>query len=605
MMLGYLTDLWNMVLPALGDHLWQSTLFAIPAALLTLIFERHSARIRYAVWLVASLKFLLPFWLLVSIGAELGLMHTTRPANPGIYLVAELTEPFTATQSEIPSAVLPARSPQDPFHWKELTLGLWLSGFSVVFVIWIARWWRVSAIRRRAAALSGGRELSILRRLESTAGMAGNLKLLLSASRLEPGVFGIFRPVLLWPKSISERLDDSQLEAVLAHELCHVRRRDNMAAALQMLVESIFWFHPLVWWLGARLIEERERACDEAVVGMGSPRHIYAESILKVCQFSTGSPLTCVSGVTGSDLKKRMVHIMSDGIVRKLDFNRKLLLSTAAGVALLVPVVYGLFNPPPGLADTAPGTAPRYVDVSVKPHPLEADSAGRTKMMMSLIDASFTANYVTIQQLIQMAYHVQDSQLTGAPDWLNSARYDINAHMDKGAADELRKLGEDQRVAVGQQLLQGLLADQFKLKVHQGTRELPVYELTVGEGGSKLQKAGTHGFMRMGPGELSSDGTPLGLLTAQLSTRLGRTVVDKTGLTGNYAYTLRWTPDSEEQARLQAAHEPVASTNRSSGDSAPPLLTAIQEQLGLSLQPQTDPVPVLVIDHIEQPEQGQ
>ena len=74
-----------------------------------------------------------------------------------------------------------------------------------------------------------------------------------SAARLEPGVFGMFRPVLWLPAGIGDRLTDEEMEAILTHELCHVRRRDNLTAALHMAVEAIFWFHPLVWWLGARL----------------------------------------------------------------------------------------------------------------------------------------------------------------------------------------------------------------------------------------------------------------------------------------------------------------------------------------------------------------
>jgi len=71
------------------------------------------------------------------------------------------------------------------------------------------------------------------------------------------------RPILLLPADIAERLTPPQLQAVLAHELCHVRRRDNFTSAIHMIVEAVFWFHPLVWWISARLVEERERACDE------------------------------------------------------------------------------------------------------------------------------------------------------------------------------------------------------------------------------------------------------------------------------------------------------------------------------------------------------
>ena len=111
---------------------------------------------------------------------------------------------------------------------------------------------------------------------------------------------------------------------------------------------------------------------------------------------------------------------------------------------------------------------------------------------------------------------------------------------------------------------------------------------------------GKNGFLHMGMGELSANGAPLDLLAAQLSMRLGRTVVDKTGLKGNYAYSLHWTPDADEQARMRQK-ELIAPDSSAANESAPPLLTAIQEQLGLTLQPSTDRVQVLVIDHIEQP----
>jgi len=150
-------------------------------------------------------------------------------------------------------------------------------------------------------------------------------------------------------------------------------------------------------------------------------------------------------------------------------------------------------------------------------------------------------------------------------------------------------------------MLQELLADHFNVTLHQESRDLPVYELVIAESGSKLQKVDKPGFMHLGVGELSSHGTPLELLTVQLSQRLGRSVVDKTGLQGNYAFTLHWTPDAEEQARIRTAGLPPdlmkAGQTEASG---PPLATAVEEQLGLKLQPQTERVSVLVIDHAEQ-----
>ena len=189
--------------------------------------------------------------------------------------------------------------------------------------MWYVRWRRISAAIHEAQPLREGREVEALRRLERTGGIRNRIEMLLSRASLEPGIFGIARPVLIWPEGISEHLEDAHLEAILAHELWHVRRRDNLAAAIHMLVEAIFWFHPLVWWLGARLVEERERACDEAVLELGGERQVYAESILKVCEFCVGSPLACVSGVTGADLKKRIVHIMSETYCTQTRFHEK------------------------------------------------------------------------------------------------------------------------------------------------------------------------------------------------------------------------------------------------------------------------------------------
>src|SRR5438552_9545874 len=220
--------------------------------------------------------------------------------------------------------------------------------------------------------LREGREVEALLLIECITGMQQRIELLSSRASLEPGIFGIAQPVLVWPEGISERLDDAHLEAILAHELWHVRRRDNLAAALHMVVEAIFWFHPLVWWLGARLMEERERACDEEVLESGSDRQVYAESSLKSCEFCVGYPLACVPGVTGADLKKRMAYIMTKNLSRKLDFGRKLLLSASGLVAVAAPIVFGLLKPAQSRAesqaqDTLPAV-PAFESAWIKPN---------------------------------------------------------------------------------------------------------------------------------------------------------------------------------------------------------------------------------------------
>jgi TonB family protein len=225
----------------------------------------------------------------------------------------------------------------------------------------------MSAATRDATKLPAGREVEALRRIEMISGMRKQIEIRLSRAPIEPGIFGILRPILIWPEGISRRLEDAQLEAILAHEVQHVRRHDNFAAAIHMVVEAIFWFHPLVWWLGARLVEERERACDEDVLQLGNERQIYAEGILKVCEFCLASPLACMSGVAGGDLKKRMVHIMTERKLHKLDLGRKLLLGAAGLAAIAGPIAFGLATAasPAASAVTQQSEQPADVHASV------------------------------------------------------------------------------------------------------------------------------------------------------------------------------------------------------------------------------------------------
>jgi len=609
MFMHFLSATWKAIIPALADHLWQSTLFAAAAGLLTIALRRNSARVRYAVWLIASLKFMVPFSLLVAAGSLFSWRHVPVSTVGGMYMVEFVGQPFTKPFGANPAAVSTPVGSATLTQLLPLLLCVWLVGFFAVLCVWIVRWRRVAISLRNSHPLTDGREASVLRRLQQLYSAATPIKLMRSEASLEPGVFGIFRPVLLWPRSVSEHLDDAHLEAVIAHELCHVRRRDNLAAVLHMLVEAVFWFHPLVWWIGAQLIAERERACDEAVIELGSHRHTYAESILKVCEFCLSSPLTCVSGVTGADLKKRMVQIMTDGVVRQLNFARRLLLWTAACLAIALPIAFGLLNVTPSRAESPLSSVPKFASVSIKPHPAEKQGFMMQKMMMAPVrdGGGFTARGVSLHSLLRGAYMVQETQIVGEPDWAKSEKYDIDAKVDPSLAEQTRNLGDTQDRLRAQQMLQQMLADYFKVSLHQEVQDQPVYELVVGEGGSKLQPApaSKKAMMRMGMGEVTSEGTPLDLLVAQLSQRLGRTVIDKTGLKGNYVFSLQWTPDADEQARIRAAApglpEPGVDKPSASG---PPLMTAVEEQLGLKLQPTTERVPILVIDHAEQPGQN-
>ena len=608
-----LSAVWRAIAPGFANHLWQSTLVAAAAALLILALRKHGARARYWIWLAASLKFLVPFSLLVGLGSHLGGPHHFAPAaNSVLYsAVEEFGQPFTraaagAASPQVSSPAIPTLQQLTP----ELAL-VWFCGFLFILFIWMARWRRIAAAMKASVPLSAGREVDTLRRVERVGGIRKPIPVLLSPASLEPGIFGITQPALLWPEGISRRLEDSQLEAVMAHEVWHVRRRDNLSAALHMLVEAFFWFHPLVWWLGSRLVEERERACDEEAVALGSDRQVYAESILKVCEFCLGSPLPCVSGVTGADLKERMVHIMTDRILPKLDFARKSLLTLAAIAVIALPLAFGLLHATPGHAQSqeaaSPVIAPVFESATIKPDNSSSDGPPRARVMFSLMDGGFSARGVTLQKLILMAYHLQDTQLSGGPDWLNTQKFDIDAKFDSASTEALRKQFPDPPKFDDQSALRGLLVSRFKVVTHTETKSLPAYELLIAADGPKLQESKTPQRMfHLGKNEFTSSGTPISLLADELSRRLGQTVIDKTGLKSNYTFTLHWKPDANAEpdtARQFTAgtDQPPATTTDSD---APSILSAIQEQLGLKLEPRTEPVRILVIDHAEAPSEN-
>ena len=184
--------------------------------------------------------------------------------------------------------------------------------------------------------------------------------------------------------------------------------------------------------------------------------------------------------------------------------------------------------------------------------------------------------------------------------------------MDQETADKVKKLAEAQMKPAREHMLQTLLADRFKLTIHRETKKLPIYSLVVAKGGAKLHEAkpgdtyptgikGPNGrsashMMRMGRGELTAQGIGMEEIAHLLTQQAGRTVVDNTALKGNYDFTLHWTPDQSAPALSGPSGGGPDSTT--SSESGPSIFTAIQEQLGLKLEPQKGPVEILVVDHV-------
>ncbi|HZF31554.1 MAG TPA: M56 family metallopeptidase [Gammaproteobacteria bacterium] len=307
------------MLTSIVNHLWQSTLLVIVIAALAAMLREHGAHTRYWLWWAASVKFLVPFSLLTLLGgAFAGAAAPFEQLADWSAALGRLAEPMPAATS-----------------WSPLGVALsivWAGGCGAVLGSYVVR-----ALQLRALL---GASVPYAANLPARAGhRVPDVRS--SAALVEPALVGIVRPVLLLPPGVGEHLTRAQLDAVLAHELCHFERRDNLTAAVHMFVEAVFWFHPLVWWVGARLVEERERACDEAVVGAGHDGRTYAEGILNVCEHYVASSLKCSAGVSGADLKRRVVEIGRGRTMSAVTVRKKILLGAFALSTLIVPIIFG------------------------------------------------------------------------------------------------------------------------------------------------------------------------------------------------------------------------------------------------------------------------
>jgi beta-lactamase regulating signal transducer with metallopeptidase domain len=373
-----------MISPSLAEvanHVWQSTLFAAAIGVVTLFFQRNRASIRHALWLVASLKFLVPFALLAALGAGIqasvawhfgvhddrGSTASSSPMSPLISTLHDIAAPLTSPDS----AFAPVAVAQHHGGLAAVLVGVWILGSTALALLWLMRWHRVQRMLRDSRAMD----------------LPFPIPVRVSEALIEPGIVGILHPVLLMPAGIERRLTPAQLRAVLAHEQCHIQRRDNLSAALHMLVEVGFWFHPLVWWLGARLIAEREQACDEHVMRVGHEPNTYAEAILNMCQHYLEARLPIMAGISGASLRKRVETIMKNPPVFALTGPKKLLLAALGCAVVATPVVSGIVDSPPARAAAAHS---RSTEGELL---LLAAAMGNVAEMRSLLDQGADVNY--------------------------------------------------------------------------------------------------------------------------------------------------------------------------------------------------------------------
>jgi uncharacterized protein (TIGR03435 family) len=252
-----------------------------------------------------------------------------------------------------------------------------------------------------------------------------------------------------------------------------------------------------------------------------------------------------------------------------------------------------------------PAKSLKFEVASIKP----SDPNAKGSSIMTDKAGGLRGENMPVRALVTMGYGIRDFQLSGAPGWLSTERYDIMAKPEaiEGAAapSDPGDLTDDQRKVRDEQWkerVRNLLAERFGLVIHKEIKEEQIYHLVIAKGGSRLTEVtrpGPRQGMSMNTGRAQGFAAPMKMLADNLANTVGRPVVDMTGLTGKYDWKLEWTPDPGV-----AIPSPNTSRQQTVDAPGPTIFTAVQEQLGLKLEAARGPVDIWVIDKIEHPSQN-
>ena len=479
----------------------------------------------------------------------------------------------------------------------QVLAGVWLIGM-VVFSVPIAfGLLQLRQLSRRSGAWVEGQ--TVVNMITANAGLRRRVVVLQHNDVPGPLTFGVLMPTILVPSDAAS-WNLHALQRALVHEVEHVRRKDWVTHCVARAVCALYWFHPLVWVAWRQLRLEAERSCDDAVVGQEDARE-YASLLITCAQRQmphAGLPILAMA--TRGDLSVRVAALLN----RRQ--RRGGVTGTGVAVAFVVAMISSWGIGTVMFAQPAPaGAIAQSRDASFDVVSIKRNISGSQDISINAPNGTaYNVTNTPMRGTIMRAYQVKN--LAGVPPWVDDERYDITA----------KSTGKPDPNEVSA-MLRTMLADRLKLKGHIEPRELSVYGLVVARPGhpglkpvtldcdairaardaatktgqppapSAANGAPTCAYSWFG-GAISSGGIPLPMFAGLLDYVAGRVVVDQTGLTGRYEFTLRFTPPGTQPA----------------ADGSPDFFTAIQEQLGLRLEPTRAPVDTFVIDQIERPSEN-
>jgi uncharacterized protein (TIGR03435 family) len=437
-------------------------------------------------------------------------------------------------------------------------------------------------------------------RLARRMGIDRPVRVLISTRIDVPSVIGWLGPVILLPPATAMGLTPQQLEAVLAHELAHIRRHDYLVNILQMVAETLLFYHPVVWWTSKQIRRERELCCDDLAVRCCGDAVTYARALTSLEKLRVAAP-SLAMGSAGGPLLYRIQRLL--GATTREGPSRCLGI-----LATCLALTFAALNVSWVRAQSPADARPAFEVASIKPN-TSGDRPGPTWFRPG---GEFTATNTTLRDLIETAYQIAPRKgfVTGGPSWLDSDRFDVAAKAAAGAIGP-GELDRD-RVDKTKLMLQTLLDERFTLRLRRETKPLPIYELVAARSGPKLTKTVEPDCSRpvslchrfQGGSGWGIDGHAVSMrdLTDFLTLFTDRVVRDKTGITGEF--DIRTTGWSDPNRRPAAGDGVARRPEEVLDPSGPSVFTVLEEQLGLRLQATKGPVETFLIEHVERPSEN-
>ena len=585
----------------LMHFLWQGAAIALLyAAARWGAGESRSGQVRYAMACAALAAMVAAPVITFSLLSQ----SAPAPSNPYVGNVPALSSSLAAGQSSTMQiqAALIHESRDQLMPWLVVA---WLAGAIVFWVRLLGGWAIAMRMRSMFVRPASSEWQEKLDHLKTRIHVSRPVRLLVSALVQTPTVVGWLRPVLLMPIGALAGLPAEHVEALLAHELAHIRRHDYLINILQSIAESLLFYHPAVWWISGHIRNEREVCCDEVAVSINGDVIAYACALagLESRRAAHFTPALAADGGSAARPHRPASQAAEPPLLGAA--------SPGAVVAavLIVVAACAVLAQSPLFGQSSPAK-PEFDAASIKPSGpfVPGNMRIRTAGGPGTDDPGrvIFEKYV-LSDLLEIAYDVKHFQLSG-PDWLMnpgeaSPRFDITAKIPDGTSREQYRL-----------MLQNLLAERFKVIAHLEKKELPVYNLVRGKGALKLSPSGKAAspappgspagfttdkdgfpvpppgvgattFNRSGSARLQAVNMSMGKFATLLSMQgnLARPVTDATDLEGEYDFVLYWSRGGTDAS-----------------DSYPTIFGAVQEQLGLKLESvKGQVVELLVVDRIE------